>query len=401
MTRRIIIAVAALVAAAATLNAQPEHNDTLRTTTWSIYMQGGVSGFHGMRGPEGQYDGKNYLTPSGEIGFLFFPRPWLRFGLGIGYHNLKTLDHNVLSRVTVDRNHKIGDKTGILTIEEARLQNKNITHAPYADLNMGINFVEIWRERQCQWFNLWLNVGAGYMHGWNQYTSTWAINSTFEATDGTIYKDDPKVTSPIVDNTFNALYIPVGISMEFDIIPQLTIAAVGQYKYFPIASTSFTPTGVWTAGLALRINLVGRRQGFKSKGQRVSELESELRYYKGLKPEVDTVVVEKIVEKPVEVAVEKVVEKPVVTKLLEVDKPLTNYAVQIYAFRIYQHAPDDKIFFNDNPTIYYNGDLRRYVVFTGTLDEAKIKWYELRKRYHDAFIVYIDDNGVVVPYNED
>ena len=393
MTRRIIIAVVALVAAAATLNAQPEHNDSLRTTTWSFYLQGGVSGFHGMRGPEGQYDGKNYIAPSGELGFMYFPRPWLRFGLGLGYHYLKTADNQILKRVTEFPDYKMEGKIGMLTVEEARMQNINITNAPYADLNMGINFIEIWRERDCQWFNMWLNLGAGYMHGWNQYTATWAQNSTFVATDGTVIRDTPRVDSPVVKNQFNGFYIPAGVSIEFDVIPQLTIAAVGQYKYFPISSIQHTPTGIWTAALALRYNIVGRRQGFKSNSDRVSDLESELQYYRNLKPAVDTVVVEKVIVKEPEPA-------DVVTALQVVDKPLTNFAVQIYAFRIYKHAPNDKIFFGDNPTIFVNGDLRRYVVFTNTLAEAKIKLAELRTRYHDAFIVYIDDNGIVVPYRE-
>ena len=414
MTRRIIIAVVALVATAATLNAQPEHNDSLRTTTWSFYLQGGVSGFHGMRGPEGQYDGKNYIAPSGELGFMYFPRPWLRFGLGLGYHYLKTADNQILKRVTEFPDYKMGDNTGTLTVEEARMQNINITNAPYADLNMGINFIEIWRERDCQWFNMWLNLGAGYMHGWNQYTTTWARNSTFVATDGTEIHDTPRVESPIAKNQFNGFYIPVGASIEFDVIPQLTIAAVGQYKYFPISSIQHTPTGIWTAALALRYNIVGRRQGFKSKNDRVNDLESELRYYRNLKPTVDTVIVEKVIVKEPEpapvvaapvaaspVAAPTVAKPPVVTTLQVVDKPLTNYAVQIYAFRIYKHAPNDKIFFGDNPTIFINGDLRRYVVFTTTLDEAKIKLAELKTRYHDAFIVYIDEDGIVVPYKED
>lgn len=384
----------------AALNAQPEHNDSLRTTTWSFYLQGGVSGFHGMRGPEGQYDGKKYIAPSGELGFMFFPRPWLRFGLGLGYHYLKTADNQILKNITELRGYEMGGKTGTLTVEEARMQNVNITNAPYADLNMGINFIEIWRERECQWFNIWLNLGAGYMHGWNQYITTWARNSTFVATDGTEIHDTPRVDSPIVKNQFNGFYIPAGASIEFDVIPQLTIAAVGQYKYFPISSVQHTPTGIWTAAIALRYNIVGRRQGFKNRNDRVNDLESELRYYRNLKPEVDTVVVEKIIVKEPEPKPEPEPE-PAVTALRVVDKPLTNYAVQIYAFRIYRHAPNDKIFFGDNPTIFINGGLRRYVVFTNTLAEAKVKLEELKTRYHDAFIVYIDDNGIVVPYKED
>ena len=406
MTRRIIIAVAALVAAAATLNAQPEHNDTLRTTTWSVYMQGGVSGFHGMRGPGDQYIfDKGEFAPAADVGFFLYPRPWIRFGLGGNYTYLKQNDPLVqqykeviegFNYVTED-----GFYTGTMTNEGARLQNRNFTQAAGADFTMGINFVEIWRERKAQWFNIWASIGVGYMHGWNTYTKTMAWDHHFVSYDGKFATNNSEVTSPVVDNSFDAPYVPVGLSMEFDIIPQISLAIFGQYKFFPI-NINHTPTGIWTAGAGLRINLVGRKQGFKNKNDKIRDLENKVSYYSRQKPRVDTVIVQVPAEpEPVEV-VEPVVEEVIPArepgKLLEVDKPLSHFAVQIYAFRIYQHAPDDKIFFDDNPTIYYNGDLRRYVVFTGTLEEAKIKWYELRKRYHDAFIVYIDDNGIVVPY---
>lgn len=404
MTRRIILAVVALVATAATLNAQPEHNDTLRTVTWSFYAQGGVSGFHGMRGPDGQYTfDRRSLAPAADVGFFLHPRPWIRFGLGGNYTYLKQADPDVQKFSDVIKDYRLieGGVTydGTLTKESARIQNRNFTHVVGTDLTMGINFMEIWRERKAQWFNIWTTIGVGYMHGWNSYTQTVANDYFFISNDGMFSKSGSDVNSPIANNTFDSPYIPVGLSLEFDVIPQLSLALFGQYKFFPV-NIDHTPSGIWTAGAGIRINLVGKKQGFKNKQDRIDELENQIKYYSSL-TKVDTVVVVK--EVPVVVEPEPEV-KPVPVqepgKLLEVDKPLSHFAVQIYAFRIYQHAPNDKIFFDDNPTIYRNGDLRRYVVFTGTLEEAKLKWYDLRKRYHDAFIVYIDDDGIVVPYKD-
>lgn len=417
MNRRIIIAVVALFATAANLNAQPEHNDTLRTVTWSIYAQGGVSGFHCMRGPGDQYSfDRTYLAPAADIGVFLYPRPWIRFGLGGNYTYLKQMDPGIQQYSEELLNYKLatesGTYIGTMNNDIARIQNRNFTHAVGADLTMGINFMEIWRERKAQWFNIWTSIGVGYMHGWNTYTQTIATDHHFISNDKSFTTNYQEVKSPVANNSFDAPYIPVGLSLEFDVIPQLSIALFGQYKYFPI-NINHTPTGIWTAGAGVRFNLVGKKQGFKNRQDRIDELEEQIRYYSSQR--IDTVFVEVPVVQEVPVTVEPVVE-PVIEEevteivetvaeaepgqLLEVDTPLSHYAVQIYAFRVYQHAPDDKIFFDDNPTIYRNGDLRRYVVFTGTLEEAKLKWYELRKRYHDAFIVYIDDNGVVVPFEE-
>lgn len=407
MTRRIIIAVAALVAAAASMNAQPEHNDTLRTVTWSIYMQGGVSGFHGMRGSGDQYTyDKISYTPAAELGFFLYPRPWIRFGLGGNYSYLKQNDPDIQKYEEIIPGYHFvtddGTYVGTMSHEGTRLQNVNFTQIAGADLTMGINFMEIWRERKSQWFNIWATIGAGYMHGRNTYTTTMAWDHNFISDDGMFTWNNSVVESPVEKNTFNSPYIPVGLSLEFDIVPQFSLALYGQYKFFPV-NINHTPTGIWTAGAGIRINLVGRKQGLKNKRDRIDELERRVKYFENQEPKVDTVVVEVPVVKEVTVVKEVPVAEPepvVPGKLREVDKPLSHFAVQIYAFRIYQHAPDDKIFFNDYPTIYRNGDLRRYVVFTGTLEEAKVKWYELRKRYHDAFIVYIDDDGTVVPYRD-
>lgn len=393
--------------AAAELNAQPEHNDTLRTVTWSIYAQGGISGFHGMRGPEGQYTfDKGTFAPAFDMGFFLYPRPWIRFGLGGNYSYLKQSDPGIRTNTELIPNYKfVSGKeiyTGTMSIESARIQNRNFTQLAGADLTMGINFMEIWRERESQWFNIWASIGAGYMHGWNTWTSTVAVDKNFISDDGIFSYNNSEVNSPVEKNTFDAPYVPLGLSIEFDIIPQISIALYGQYKYFPM-DINYTPTGIWSAGAGIRINLVGRKQGLKNKQDVINDLQNQVNYYAN-HVRVDTVLVEVPVAAPVVVPVpaepEIIPEPEPQSKFVEVDKPLSHFAVQIYAFRIYQHAPDDKIFFNDYPTIYRNGDLRRYVVFAGTLEEAKIKWLDLRKRYFDAFIVYIDDDGTVVPYVE-
>jgi len=400
---RITMTVAAFAVATVMSFAQPEHNDTLRTKTWSIYVQGGVGGFHGMRGPENQYDRDvREMAPTVDFGFMYYPRPWLRFGLDLGYTYLKSSERSILKRSTTYPSVTIGEYTGTLTVDEARIQNQNFTNVAFTDLTLGINFVEIWRERETQWFNIWLSVGAGYMHGWNRYTSSWAIdeNLVSEGPEHFNVYSHSYVESSDVDNQFNTLYIPGSLSVEFDVIPQLTLGVIGQYKYFPLIM-DHTPTGMWTAGVVLRYNIVGRKQGFKNKNDKMDALRSDVAFYSAQLAEIE----EKnealnsqvsSLKKAVEDCQTAKIEVPVPS--VEIDEPQGNFGVQIYAFEQYQHAPNEAIFHGDNPTIFRDGKYKKYVVFTQSYSEAKKQFESLKLRYPDAFIVKIEDDGRVISY---
>lgn len=49
--KHIILCMAAMLGATATVHAQT-YNDTVRTNTWSVYVQGGVGGYGDMRGEQ-------------------------------------------------------------------------------------------------------------------------------------------------------------------------------------------------------------------------------------------------------------------------------------------------------------------------------------------------------------
>lgn len=398
------MSVAVLVSATAIASAQPEHNDSLRTKTWSVYLQGGVGGFYGMRGPEDQYSrDSRYLAPTMDFGFMYYPRPWLRFGLDFGYTYLKSADHGVMSRSTTYPSVTIGEFTGTLTVDEARIQNKNFTHVPSADLTIGINFVEIWRERESQWFNIWLSVGAGYMHGWNHYTSTWAVDENL-VDDGpghyNVYSHS-YVESQGENNQFNTLYVPGLLSVEFDVIPQLTLGMYGRYRYFPIANMYHTPMAMWDAGLVIRYNIVGHKQGFKTKNDKIDALRSDVAFYSAqlaeseLKNSSLNSAVDSLTQS-LKACQEAAAAVPVPE--VEIEEPEGNFGVQIYAFKRYKHMTSDKMFHGDNPAVYKNGKIRKYVVFTQSYSEAKKQLEVLKTRYSDAFIVKIEPDGTVKSY---
>lgn len=375
--------------AAATLSAQPVHNDTLRTNTWSLYLHGGVSGAYGARGADHQYDmDKTTVAPFGELGVYYNLRPWMRLGLGAGYSYMKSNMKDLLTESTSNPDFVLDGHHGTMNIDKVRIQNKNFTNFAFTNFTMGFNLVEIWRTRGCQWFNLWLTEGVGYMHGWNNHASTWAIDENFISDDHTYDKTHSSITSPVVDSQFDDLYVPVALSMEFDIIPQLTLGVFGQFNHFP-KHKEHTPAGMWAAGVTLAFNIVGEKQGFKSKKREIEEMQEDIKYYTASNEMLNSTVNDLQVASTAEV----------VDGIIETDVHLGKFAVQIYAFKKIPHAPDDKIFYGDNPAIYRdNTGMRRYVLFTDSLEEARVKLQRVRYKYYDAFIVTIDDDGNVIPF---
>ena len=168
--------VAAVIATATTLQAQT-YNDTVRTHTWSIYGQGGVSYYHGMRGADVS-DSRRPISPDAAVGLKYNIKPWVRIGLNLEYTMLKATGKHVASSTVTKNDFVITDpstgKTYPAPLETKidRIQNRYNMHYAMADLNFDFNIMEFWHNRKAQKFNLWLGVGAGYLHGWSRFSAT-------------------------------------------------------------------------------------------------------------------------------------------------------------------------------------------------------------------------------------
>ena len=103
--KRLTLAVAVL-ATAATLQAQT-YNDTVRTHTWSVYIQGGGTLYHGMRGMD-DIAKRKHIMPFGGVGVKYNIKPWVRLGLNLEYDMLRSLDKGMLS-TTTNRGYEIKD----------------------------------------------------------------------------------------------------------------------------------------------------------------------------------------------------------------------------------------------------------------------------------------------------
>ena len=136
----------AVLATAATLQAQT-YNDTVRTHTWSAYVQGGGTVHHDMRGTNGMATHKP-IMPFGGVGVKYNIKPWIRLGLNLEYDMLKSSDKDWLS-TTTKRDFEIKDpSTGktystTLNTKVDIFQNKNTMHYGMADLNVDFNIMEL------------------------------------------------------------------------------------------------------------------------------------------------------------------------------------------------------------------------------------------------------------------
>lgn len=241
------------------------YNDTVRTHTWSLYGQGGVSIYHDMRGADVS-DSRRPVSPYGAIGFKYNIKPWVRWGLNLEYTMLKSTGKVVAKQKLVDDNYTITDpstgKTYPAPLETTidRLQNRYNMHYAMADVNIDFNIMDIWHNRKAQKWNLWLGTGVGYLHGWSRHSLTYSYRQEAIAKGKDYYHvyTHNYLTSDATKEQVNALYIPVRLSLEYDITPRWTIGVMGQYKYLPL-DKELIPKGMANAGLLLRYNFVGKR----------------------------------------------------------------------------------------------------------------------------------------------
>lgn len=256
--------VAAIMATATALQAQT-YNDTVRTHTWSVYVQGGGSLYHGMRGAEGS-ETRKPISPFVGVGVKYNIKPWVRVGLNLEYDMLKSTGKLVSSYTIKDDSYVIKNPQDGKTYPAPKetkvdiLQDRYTMHYAMADLNADFNIMELWHNRKAQKWNIWLGVGVGYLHGWSRNTSSVSYSELAVAKSDTYYNvySHNYLESSSVNEKVDALYIPASLSVEYDITSRWTVGAFGQYKYLPL-NKCLTPKGMINFGAVLRFNFVGKR----------------------------------------------------------------------------------------------------------------------------------------------
>ena len=232
-----------------------EYNKDVRTGTWSIYAQGGLSWATDVW-YENVNAKKSYgMAPAVGGGVDYTIRPWVRVGAEYMWSRYR---------------------------REQRLSSLDVAQMPIkaygnylmnyhnAKLGVGFNFMEFWPRRQAQWLNIWVGTGAGYMMAkGNEYgiyfNTTITENGTSKPATGDINIDNNSsvsiqgnVRTTNEHSSFNKLYIPLSLHMEFDVTRRLTIGVKGEMD-FVMKREDIAPKNLLFGMATVRYNIVPSR----------------------------------------------------------------------------------------------------------------------------------------------
>ena len=207
------------------LPAPQEYNKDVRTGTWSIYAQGGLSWVNGLW-YESVNAKKSYsLSPAVGGGIDYTIRPWVRVGA-----------EYLWSRYRGEQRFSQIEATMPMKLYGNYLMNYH-----KAKLGVDFNFMEFWPQRKAQWFNVWVGTGVGYMMAkGNEYQMTFNTTVTEpgarSVTDVTIDNGSSTITHTVVKTTnehssFNQLYVPLSLNMEFDVSRRFTLGLKGEMDW--------------------------------------------------------------------------------------------------------------------------------------------------------------------------
>ena len=260
--RNIIITFGALLLSVAAGAQQVTDYSQLRTNTWSIYGLGGVATATGDKlFPNVNQSADTFLAPMGGAGISYNIRPWIR--LNLGYEISKYRREQRLAAPQAD---------GLSYRGLEALYNA-------LEFNGELNLAQIFREKGTGGpFNVYLGSGIGALI---------SLGADYAVNMGQEEKVDPSPTNDNYSFTawlkahndrvqFSSPYVPVNLSIEYDIVPKFTVGLRGSLKWLFGDDDPYKPQFIESAGLLLRYNILCHAAGFVSNTQRISQLESEL-----------------------------------------------------------------------------------------------------------------------------
>ena len=228
-------------------------NKELRTNTWSIYAQGGLSWANGVWYPNIDAKSSYKQSPAVGGGIDFTIRPWVRIGADYIWSRYRreqrfsVIDNNVMP---------------VKTYGNYMMNTHNIK------LGVQFNLMEFWTARKAQWFNIWLGTGlGGTLARGNEYgvwisntkngTSSSIGNDANISNDGTVTITGNVSTHNRHEN-FNKLYIPATLHIEADVSRQFTVGVKGEMDWL-LKRQEVAPKHLIYALATVRYNFVQSR----------------------------------------------------------------------------------------------------------------------------------------------
>ena len=228
-------------------------NKELRTNTWSIYAQGGLSWANGVWYPNIDAKSSYKQSPAVGGGIDFTIRPWVRIGADYIWSRYRreqrfsVIDNNVMP---------------VKTYGNYMMNTHNIK------LGVQFNLMEFWPARKAQWLNIWLGTGlGGTLARGNEYgvwisntkngTSSSIGNDANISNDGTVTITGNVSTHNRHEN-FNKLYIPATLHIESDVSRQFTVGVKGEMDWL-LNRQEVAPKHLIYALATVRYNFVQSR----------------------------------------------------------------------------------------------------------------------------------------------
>ena len=232
-----------------------QYNKDVRTGTWSIYAQGGLSWANGLWYQNVDAKKSYSLSPAVGGGVDYTIRPWVR--VGAEYLWSRYRGEQRFSQISA-------------TAMPVKAYGNYLMNYHNAKLGVGFNFMEFWPSRKAQWFNVWLGTGVGYMMAkGNEYTlsisNTITQNGVSKPVTGNVTIDNGSsatiqgnVKSTNEHSSFNKLYIPLSLHMEFDVTRRLTLGVKGEMD-FVMNREDIAPKNLLFGLATVRYNIVPSR----------------------------------------------------------------------------------------------------------------------------------------------
>ena len=202
-----------------------DQSSELRTRTWSIYTEGGLSWASDVWYQNLDAKRSYKQSPAMGGGVDFTIRPWVRVGA-----------EYLWSRYRREQRFSVLDtKT-----TPVKAYGNYLMNYYNAKLGLGFNFMELWPRRRAQWLNIWVGTGVGNTFAKGNEYGIYISNTqtqggqTTPIGEGTTIGNDSEVTitgsirSTNRHEKFNTLYVPASLHIEADVSRRFTVGLKGE-----------------------------------------------------------------------------------------------------------------------------------------------------------------------------
>ena len=202
-----------------------DQSSELRTRTWSIYTEGGLSWASDVWYQNLDAKRSYKQSPAVGGGVDFTIRPWVRVGA-----------EYLWSRYRREQRFSVLDTKTM----PVKAYGNYLMNYHNAKLGLGFNFMELWPRRRAQWLNIWVGTGVGYTFAKGNEYGIYISNTqtqggqTTPIGEGTTIGNDSEVTitgsirSTNRHEKFNTLYVPASLHIEADMSREFSIGLKGE-----------------------------------------------------------------------------------------------------------------------------------------------------------------------------